>query len=71
MPVQEYTRRGGKRLTYVIEYDEGEYFIRHNGIMKKSFPDSLMTGMPGKEATPAMMLKLAIGDIETLNGMDE
>jgi len=71
MPVEEYTRRGGKRLTYVIEYDQGEYFIHHNGVMKKSFPDAMVTGIPPKDATPALMLKLAIGDIESLNGMDE
>jgi hypothetical protein len=71
MPVEEYTRRAGKRLTYVIEYDQGEYFIHRNGIMKKSFPDAMVTGIPPKEATPDLMLRLAIGDIETLNGMDE
>ncbi len=71
MPIEEYRRRTGQRLTYVIEYDQGEYFIRHNGIMKKSFPDAIVTGIPFKDAKPELMLKLAIGDIESLNGMDE
>jgi len=71
MPVEEYTRRGGQRLTYIIEYDQAEYFIHRNGVMKKAFPDAMASGIPPKEATPALMLKLAIGDIESLNGMDE
>jgi hypothetical protein len=71
MPVEEYTRRTGKQRTYTIEYDQGEYFIFHDGLMKKSFPDAMATGISPKEAKPELMLKLAIGDIETLNGMDE
>lgn len=71
MPVYEYTRRGGKRHTYTIEYDHGEYFIHHNGQMKKAFPDALAAGIAPHEATPDMMLRMAIGDIEALHGMDE
>ncbi|MBS0307469.1 MAG: hypothetical protein JSS58_00730 [Proteobacteria bacterium] len=71
MPVSEYIRRTGKRLTYTIEYDRGEYFIHRDGAMKKSFPDAMTSGISPKEATPDLMLKLAIGDIETLNGMEE
>ncbi len=71
MPVQEYTRRTGKRLTYLIEYDQGEYFIHRDGIMKKAFPDAIASGISPKEATPELMMRLAIGDIESLNGMDE
>ncbi len=71
MPVLEYTRTGGKRLTYTIVYDEGEYFIQREGHIKKSVPDPLAAGMAPAEATPKMMLRLAIGDIEALNGMDE
>lgn len=71
MPVHEYTRTGGKRLTYTIVYDEGEYFIQRDGQIKKSVPDALAAGMAPGEATPKMMLRLAIGDIEALNGMDE
>lgn len=71
MPIQEYTRRTGQRLTYVIEYDHGEYFIHRDGVMKKSVPDAVATGVASKEATPQIMLKLAMGDIESLNGMEE
>lgn len=71
MPVQEYTRRTGQRLTYTIEYDRGEYFIHRDGRMKKSCPDAMATGISPHEATPELMLKLAVGDIEALNGMDE
>lgn len=71
MPVHQYTRTGGQRLTYTIVYDEGEYFIQRDGQMKKTMPDALHAGLAPAEATPKMMLKLAIGDIESLNGMDE
>lgn len=71
MPVQQYTRRTGHKYTYTIEYDQGEYFIHRDGIMKKSFPDALTSGISTKEATPELMLRLAIGDIEALHGMDE
>jgi len=71
MPVYEYTRRGGKRLTYSIEYDQGEYFIHRDGQMKKAFRDALAAGMAPHEASAEMMLRMAIGDIESLHGMDE
>jgi hypothetical protein len=71
MPSQQYTRSTGKKLTYLIAYDKGEYFIERDGQLKKSVPDAMATGISPSEATPKMMLRLAIGDIETLNGMDE
>ena len=69
--MMDYTRSGGKRLTYTIVYDAGEYFIQREGRIKKCVPDPLSAGMAPAEATPRMMLRLAIGDIEALNGMDE
>lgn len=71
MPSEHYTRRAGKRLTYLIAYDKGEYFIERDGQMKKAVPDAAATGIDPNEATPSLMLRLAIGDIESLNGMDE
>ncbi len=71
MPVEHYTRRTGKRYTYEIEYDRGEYFIHRDGVLKRAFPDALASGIANGEDTPALMLKLAIGDIEALHGMDE
>jgi hypothetical protein len=71
MPVQEYTRTGGKRLTYTIEYDHGEYFIQRDGQMKKSVPDVIVFGVAPSEAKAELMLRMAIADIETLTGMDE
>lgn len=71
MPVYEYTRRGGQRLTYTIEYDQGEYFIHRDGQMKRAFPDALAAGIAPHEATADLMLRMAIGDIEALHGMDE
>jgi hypothetical protein len=71
MPTLEYTRRAGKGLTYEIIYDRGEYFIKRNGKMKKSVADAMATGVSPQEASADLMLKLAIGDIESLNGMEE
>jgi hypothetical protein len=71
MPVYEYTRRTGQQYTYQIEYAQGEYFIKRDGVLKKSFPDAIASGVAKGEDTPDFMLKLAIGDIETLNGMSE
>ncbi len=71
MPTMDYTRRAGKGLTYEIIYDKGEYFIKRNGEMKKAVSDAMATGVAPKEASPDFMLKLAIGDIESLNGMEE
>jgi hypothetical protein len=67
----EYTRKAGKGLTYHIIYDKGEYFIQRNGEMKKAVADAMSTGMTPREATPDFMLRLAIADIESLNGMEE
>lgn len=71
MATTDYTRRTGKRYTYQIEYDKGEYFIHRDGVLKKSFPDAVASGIANGEDTPDLMLKLAIGDIEVLNGMEE
>jgi hypothetical protein len=71
VPVQEYTRSTGRRLTYTIEYDHGEYFIQRDGQMKKSFPDAMAAGMDPREAKAELMLRMAIADIESLSGMDE
>jgi hypothetical protein len=71
MPVYEYTRRTGQRLTYTIEYDQGEYFIHRGGLMKKAMPDAMALAMDPHEAKPELMLRMAIADIESLNGMEE
>jgi hypothetical protein len=71
MPVLEYTRTKGLRLTYTITYDHGEYFIQRDGQMKKTLPDALVEVVSPHEATPALMLRMAIADIEALIGMDE
>jgi hypothetical protein len=71
MPSQEYTRSTGERRSYTIEYDQGEYFIHRDGQMKKSVPDALALGIAPHEATPDLMLRMAISDIEILNGMEE
>ncbi len=71
MPTLEYTRKAGKGLTYQILYDQGEYFIKRNGEMKKAVADAMATGVAPHEASADLMLRLAIGDIESLNGMDE
>jgi hypothetical protein len=71
MASELYTRLGGQRLTYRVAYDQGEYFIERDGILKKAVPDALATGIVPEEATPALMLRMAIGDIESLNGMEE
>lgn len=71
VPRYEHTRSRGQRLTYTIEYTDGEYFIERNGQLKRSVPDPLMLGVAPSEAKADLMLRLAIGDIETLYGMDE
>lgn len=71
MPVLEYTRCKGKRLTYTVTYDDGEYFIEQGGKMKKSVPDALAIGVAPHEAKASLMLRMAIADIEALLGMDE
>jgi hypothetical protein len=67
----EYTRSIGKKLTYRITYDQDEYFIERDGVMKKSVPDAFVAGLPPHEAKPSLMLRMAIADIEALIGMDE
>jgi hypothetical protein len=71
VPVYEHMRTTGKRLTYTIEYDDGEYFILRDGDMKKAVPDPLMVGIVPHEAKADLMLRMAIADIEALVGMDE
>lgn len=71
MQMTEYTRRTGKRYTYQVEYEKGQYFIRRDGMLKKSFQDPHAHGIALGEDTPEVMFKLAVGDIETLNGMEE
>ena len=71
MPVAQYTRSTGQKLTYSISYDNAEYFIERDGQMKKAMPDALPMGMAPHEATAELMLKTAQADIEGLFGMDE
>ncbi|MDB5762352.1 MAG: hypothetical protein JWQ21_1347 [Herminiimonas sp.] len=71
MPVIEYTRTKGRRLTYTIAYDDGEYFIERDGQLKKSVPDPMTATVSPHEATALLMLRMAIADIEALIGMDE
>ncbi|MEO8407614.1 MAG: hypothetical protein ABI476_04220 [Oxalobacteraceae bacterium] len=71
MLVHEYTRRSGQRLTYTIVYDQGEYFIQRDGQMKRSVPDAHVATITPHEARPALMLRMAIADIEGLIGMEE
>jgi hypothetical protein len=71
MPVYEYTRSKGRRLTYTIEYDRGEYFIHRDGEMKKSFPDAMAAGIAPHEASAELMRRMAIAAIENLSGMEE
>jgi len=68
---EEYQRRKGQRLLYMIEYDQGEYFILRDGKLRKSVPDAIVLGIAPHEATPELMLRTAIADIEGLVGMDE
>ena len=71
MAVLAYTRTKGQRLTYTITYDHGEYFIQRDGQMKKAVPDVVVETVAPHEATPQLMLRMAIADIEALIGMDE
>ena len=71
MAVQTHTRTKGQHLQYTIEYDKGEYFIQRDGIMKKSVADAVIAGIAPAEATPELMLRMAIADIESLIGMEE
>jgi hypothetical protein len=71
VPVYEHTRSKGQRLTYRIEYTDGEYFIERDGELKRAVQDPMMLGVAPGEAKAELMLRLAIGDIETLYSMDE
>lgn len=71
MPTTQHRRHSGLCLLYNIDYDATEYFITRDGVMKKSVPDALVAGVLPSEATPALMLRMAIADIEALLGMDE
>lgn len=71
VPVVEWTRTSGQRLTYIIAYDHGEYFIQRDGQMKKAVPDAMTAGISSGEAKASLMLRMAIADIEALIGMDE
>lgn len=71
MPLYQHRRNGGKRLLYDIQYDRAEYFITRDGEMKKAVPDVLVAGVLDSEASPELMLRMAIADIEALLGMEE
>jgi len=71
MPAYQHRRSTGQGLVYEIEYDQGEYFIRRDGVMKKSVPDAIVAGVAPSEAKPELMLKMAIADIDALIGMEE
>lgn len=71
MAEQRYQRSKGQHLHYTIEYDHGEYFIQRDGIMKKSVADAIVAGIAPSEATPELMLRMAMADIESLIGMEE
>ncbi len=71
MPAIEYTRTKGKCLTYTIAYAQGEYFIEREGVLKRQVPDAIIASIVPAEATPELMLRTAIADIEALIGMDE
>lgn len=71
MPSTTYTRSKGQRLTYTISYDQDEYFIERDGQLKRSFPDAILAGISPSEAKPALMLRIAIADIEALIDMEE
>ena len=45
MPIIEWTRTTGQRLTYSITYDDGEYFIERDGILKRQLPDAFLAGI--------------------------
>ena len=71
MPVHQHRRSTGQGLLYDIEYDQGEYFISRDGVIKKSVPDAIVAGVLPSEARPELMLRMAIADIEALIGMEE
>ncbi len=71
MATQEYRRTKGQCLLYTINYDQGEYFILRDDEMKKSMPDAIVASISSYEATPDLMLRMAIADIESVIGMEE
>ena len=71
MPSTQHRRTTGQQLTYNIDYDQAEYFITRDGVLKKSVPDAVVAGVAPSEATPQLMLRMAVADIEALIGMDE
>jgi hypothetical protein len=71
MPVAQHRRSQGQQLLYTVEYDQGEYFIERDAVMKKSVPDAIVAGVIPSEASADLMLRMAIADIEALIGMDE
>ncbi|PWF39445.1 hypothetical protein [Massilia glaciei] len=71
MPSTEHVGSHGKRLRYNISYDDDEYFIERDGVMKKSVPDAIVAGVAPSEASAELMLRMAIVDIEALLGMEE
>lgn len=71
MPSTEHRRSTGQNLLYTIDYDQGEYFIARDGVLKKSVPDATVASVAPGEAKPELMLRMAIADIEALIGMDE
>jgi hypothetical protein len=71
MPVHQHRRNKGQGLLYDIQYDKAEYFITRDGVMKKAVPDAIVAGVLASEATPELMRRMAIADIEALLGMEE
>jgi hypothetical protein len=71
MASHAYTRSSGQKFVYTIAYGQGEYFISRDGKVKKSVPDGVIAGVAPDEAKAALMLRMAIADIESLTGMDE
>ena len=71
MSSTQHRRTTGQQLTYNIDYDQAEYFITRDGVLKKSVPDAVVAGVAPSEATPQLMLRMAVADIEALIGMDE
>lgn len=71
MMQQNWQRSKGQGLTYTIRYGMGQYLILRDGELKRSLPDAFIASIDPDEATPELMLSLAIADIESLIGMEE
>jgi len=71
MAMLQYARTTGKRLTYKISYNPGEYSIARDGYLKKSVPDAIVANVAPGKAKASLMLRMAIADIESLSGMNE